>query len=124
MSGKIVGILSFLAFALVITSVVSAVVGKLYERAMTFIQHWAVSLISWSCVFVPAAIWSVIHSEIVRIPVMVEIILTASTLVIAAFVMTYLVRSWHGVSQALGFKVVPTMLGLATAVAALRAALM
>ena len=120
MSGKVFGILSFLAFALVITSLVSAVVGKLYESAMTFMQHWALSLISWSCVFVPAAIWSVIHSEVVRIPALVEIILTVSTLVIASFVMTYLARSWHGVSRSLGLKVVPTMLGLAAVVAAIR----
>lgn len=121
MSGKVVGILSFLVFALAVTSFVSAVVGKLYERAMTFLQHWAVALISWNCVFVPGAIWSVIHSEVVRIPALVEVILTVATLVIATFVMTYLARSWHGVSQALGFKVVPTVLGLAAVVIAIRA---
>lgn len=120
MSGKVIGILSFLAFALIVTSVVSAVVGKLYESAMTFPQHLALALICWGCVFVPAVIWSVIHSEVVRIPAFVEVILTVSTLVIATYMMTYLARSWHGVSRSLGLKVIPTMLVLAAVVAAIR----
>jgi hypothetical protein len=120
MSGKVIGTIAFLAFAFLVISMISAGVGKLFERKMTLVQHWLVSLIGWSCVFVPGATSSIIHSEVVRLPAWFELALTAATLVLAALLMTRLARSWYGVSQALGVKVVLTMVGLAAVVFAVR----
>jgi hypothetical protein len=120
MSGKVIDTIAFLAFAMLVISVVSAGVGKFYERGMTFIQHWLVSLIGWSCVFIPGVTSSIIHSEVMRLPAWFELVLTAATLVLAAFVMTRLARSWYGVSRGLGGRVVMTMVGLAAVVFAAR----
>lgn len=120
MSGKVAGTIAFLAFAMLATSLMSAGVGKLYERKMTFVQHWLVSLIGWSCVFIPGAVSSIIHSELMRLPAWFELALTAATLALAAVLMTRLARAWYGVSQALGIRVVMTMLGLAAVVFAVR----
>lgn len=120
MSGKVIGTIAFLAFAMLVISVVSAGVGKFYERKMTFVQHWLVSFIGWSCVFVPATASSIIHSEVMRLPAWFELVLTAATLVLAAFLMTRLARSWYGVSQGLGGRVVMTMVGLAAVVVVAR----
>jgi hypothetical protein len=120
MSEKVIGTISFLVFAMLVTSVISVGAGKLYERKMTFVQHWLVSLIGWSCVFGPATASSIFHSEVMRLPAWFELVLTAATLVLAAFLMTHLARSWYGVSQGLGGKVVMTMAGLAAVIFAVR----
>ena len=120
MSGKVIDTITFLAFALLVISVVSAGVGKFYERGMTFMQHWLVSLIGWSCVFIPGVVSSIVYAEVMRLPAWFEFVLTAATLFLAAFVMTRLARSWYGVSRGFGGRVVMTMVGLAAVVVAAR----
>lgn len=120
MSGKVIDTIAFLAFAMLVISVISAGVGKFCERGMTFVQHWLVALIGWSCVFIPGVTSSIIHSEVMRLPAWFELALAAATLVLAAFVMTRLARAWYGVSRDLGGRVVVTMVGLAAVVVAAR----